>query len=75
MQVQVLSGDGRAWPLTMRQSEGSEVEARMGVKMKAAGSGTSVGLGNLGRTKGEKVKQAAAAEHHQRDASTGVLEM
>ena len=74
MQVQVFSGDGRAWPLITQQSGGSEVETWVGMKMKTAGSETSVELGKLGQMESEKVRRAAAGEHLQRDASTGVPE-
>lgn len=73
MQAQVLSGDGHSLPLTMRQSEGSEVEMEMGVRMKLTGCETSVGLGSLGQRKAEKARWTAV-EYLQRGASTGVLE-
>ena len=74
VQVQVFSGGGRAWPLITQQSGDSEVETWVGVKMKTAGTETSVELGKLGQMKGEKVRRAAAGECLQRDASIGMPE-
>ena len=72
MQALVSSGGGRAWPLIMQQSEGSENEMEVGVRVEISGSETSAGLGRLGQMKTEKGRRAA--EHLQRDASIGMLE-
>lgn len=67
----VSSGDGCAWLLTTRQSEGSEagMEMEMRVKMKTSGSETSAGLANqMNVEKGRR-----AAEHPRRDAAIGML--
>ena len=65
VQALVSSGDGRAWPQRVRQSEGSGVERGI------SGSETSVGSAKLGQTGAEKGR--GAAEHLQRDASIGML--
>jgi len=59
VQALVSSGDCCAWLLTAQQSGGIEAELGTGVKMKIAGSETSVGLVKPGQTKAEKGRQAA----------------
>lgn len=61
MRALVSSGDGRAWPLITRQSEGSEVGIETRVEMETSGSGTSAKLEKLGQTKAERGR--GVAEH------------
>ena len=62
-----MSGDGRAWPLTTQQSEGSGAE--MEVRIKISGSETSAGLGKLG----QKESESLAVEHLRGDVLIGAL--